>query len=324
MLKIGVYSDKFDSVRDFYRGLGVLSRLRKCRVTKLSLESLLIFEHYDIIFLSSPIHSTNLNVIQYAKDQGIPIWTDYDDYIPDVQTDNAAYDFGSQPGNINTMFACVRESAVVTVTTEFLRQKLLKHNKNVIVLPNAFNDYCFRLEYNLGKNEVVSWRGAIDGHGRDLAHRLDDLIKLDNRFDDNGWTFSFNSRNPWYVTDHLRNWLRQPELPFFQFMHNFKQLNPAVFIYPLYDCEFNRSKSHLAWLDATYAGAACVMPNYETYAGYPVLKYKDSLFEETMSLIEDPKKRKDLYERSMNMIGEQFCLTTVNKQRQAIAESICP
>jgi hypothetical protein len=321
MLKIGVYSDKHDSVRDFYRGLGVLSRL-PCQVEKLELNDLLTFKHYDIIFLSSPIHSTNLNIIQYAKDQNIKIWTDFDDWIPDVQTDNAAYDFGSQPQNINTMLACVRESHVVTTATEYLRGKLLPHNKNVVHLPNAFNDYCFRLEYNLGKNEVVSWRGAIDGHGRDLAHRLDDLIELDKLFDENGWTFSFNSRNPWYVTDHLRNWTRQPELPFFQFMSSFRSLNPSVFIYPLYDCDFNRSKSHLAWLDATYAGAACVMPNYETYAGYPVLKYSDSLFYETKALVEDPAKRKELYEESVNMIGENFCLTTVNKQRMEIAESI--
>lgn len=320
MLKIGVYSDKFDSVRDFYRGLGVLSRLRKCRVTKLSLESLLIFEHYDIIFLSSPIHSTNLNVIQYAKDQKIKIWVDFDDYIPDVQSDNAAYDFGIQPGNIANMFACIREADLVTVTTEFLKGKL--SNKNIHVIPNAFNDYCFKLEYKPGKAETVAWRGAIDGHGRDLVSQVEDLMKLDKLFDDNGWTFSFLGRNPWYVTDYLKNWTRTPELPFFQFMASFKHLNPAVFMYPLVDCDFNRSKSQLAWLDATYSGAACLVPDFEVYENMPVLTYKDDFYEMAEQLIGDFSLRLRLYQDSIRAINERFLLSRVNEQRFKLAHSI--
>ena len=150
MYKIGVYSDKHDSVRDFYRGLGVLSRLADCRVEKLELSSLLRFDHYDIIFLSSPVHSTNLSIIQYCKEQRIKLWVDFDDFIPDVQPDNAAYDFGIQPTNISNMYACIREADVVTVTTKFLAEKFQGHNKNVVVIPNAFNDFCFEMKYQPG------------------------------------------------------------------------------------------------------------------------------------------------------------------------------
>jgi hypothetical protein len=97
----------------------------------------------------------------------------------------------------------------------------------------------------------------------------------------------------------------------------FSELNPNIFIYTLKDTPFNRAKSNISWIEATYAGASVIAPEFlPEFANMPgVITYNelmDSVFENVKDLNKGLAITNDL---SWKYISQNLLLSQVNNQR---------
>jgi hypothetical protein len=97
----------------------------------------------------------------------------------------------------------------------------------------------------------------------------------------------------------------------------FNELNPNIFIYTLKDTQFNRAKSNISWIEATYAGAAVIAPSFlPEFANMPgVIAYNelmDSVFENVKDYYKGLAITNDL---SWKYIKENLLLSQVNNKR---------
>jgi hypothetical protein len=99
-------------------------------------------------------------------------------------------------------------------------------------------------------------------------------------------------------------------MEYFKYIH---QENPQLFIFPLCDTKFNRGKSNISWLEATYVGSA--------FAGTKVLpEFNNENILEVSDLPEliksgsEPLKISN--ERSWEYICDNLLLSKVNKLRE--------
>ena len=124
----------------------------------------------------------------------VKVAVDYDDYSFDLSPYNPRYkdlgteeakddngnwlwrdgyggfDMKSNRNRYNAFVSCISECDVVTTTTHYLRDKFLKFNPNVCILPNSidFNKWGEIKRPERMKNEIrVGWFGG-DSHYKDL------------------------------------------------------------------------------------------------------------------------------------------------------------
>jgi len=139
---------------------------------------------------------------------------------------------------------------------------------------------------------------------------------------------------PWLLTTgydgHLKGgrdfdmypWQKQGIPAYFE---RLLSIAPHYIVVPLENCDFNKGKSNIAWLEGTLAGAACIsrseMPEFD--------KVPSVRFDTPKSLhriFEQIGKREDLrtenYMRSRALIESEYLLSHTNKKRLDIIDSL--
>lgn len=120
-----LYGDKFDVTIEYE----VLYR------------SLQWFESFDIIHFSKNIsqsHEKSIEVLTYLKDKKTVTIMDIDDHY-DLGAFHPMSQIYKTSGTKEKLIDNIRLSKYVTTTTEIFANCLKKHNKNIIVLPNAID-----------------------------------------------------------------------------------------------------------------------------------------------------------------------------------------
>lgn len=227
-----------------------------------------VMDMCDAFFMQRPFTAEHKMVATIAKDSRLPLWVDYDDDLFSVPSDNPAYGIYSNKDIQANVANIIAIADVVTVSTQKLKDKIAPLNRNIIVVPNAFAGSRIEIntvDYNLPKKKLVMWRGS-QTHVRDVMSVGQQLIEVSNAHaEDCAWNFV--GANHWFVTDRMpkdKVIVTQPMDPkkYFQYIQKTK---PGIMIVPLHDSEFNRSKSNIAWIEGSYAGAASLCPDWDEW-----------------------------------------------------------
>lgn len=275
---------------------------------------------YNLIMMQRPYTESHYSMAKYAKEElGIPIWLDYDDLLLSVPVSNKAHETMNEARAVIEKVIAVAD--VVTVTTQELRIELLKFNKNVQIIPNAHNDYIFRRREVLSERQkIIAWRGS-DTHFADIMLMAESLIRNISKYTD--WSFPFLGFNPWFLGAH-KNLVPVKAMDPILYFRNIVKLAPHVFHVPLVPSLFNRCKSNIAALEATYSGSLCIAPDWSHWRIPGILNYKDekSYSDLMEAVIRGEINVKENADLAWEYIADNMMLSKVNRLRADLVNKL--
>lgn len=236
---------------------------------------------FDAVMLQRPFTKVAEQLCQYVKNMGKSLWVDYDDNLFAVNPENRAFQTYNDPATQESIKNCLKAADVVSVPTEYLRQAYSQFNKNIEVIPNAFNDGLFKRGELKKREKTVVWRGP-DAHIYDLMTYGKEINRACEGFPD--WEFNFMGYYPWFLSE-TKNKGFLPGMDIIMYFHKLVDLAPSVGHVLLHDDLFNRCRSNIAYIEFSYVGACCIVPDWWSVPG--VLSYTDpaSYFEAMRSVL---------------------------------------
>lgn len=319
MLKILARIPHANDGVSMYRGWGPLSHLRRIYpIEFISPEqytwSTLV--NCDLLYMVRPATDQDLGLLRMAKRCGIPIWIDYDDNLLAVPKHNPSFNFYARKNIQENIKLLLKEASLVTVTTGYLSTEYFKYRDSEIsIIPNAFPDHIFDWnESNLPRRKIVSWRGSRT-HDKDLS-LVHEQLKILQDFAE-GWEIYFYGEID-YLTQDLLDLSRVKIFPYsdtIDFFKAFKSSSAAIHIVPLEDNAFNRSKSNIAWIEASWAGAAVFasrLPEFNQPGVQPIENFLNIKLEDLSQQVET----------SRSFIKENLLISKINHKRLNIIEGL--
>ena len=288
----------------------------------------------DIVFVHTPMHAPSVESIFTAKQEGKKVWLDFDDMVfaDDIPKANIAWTFFNGESSQKNLKAAIAVADAISVSTPQIKERIVSlynfPEDNIFVIPNAIPDglWANRAKFNPPKEKElrkVMWRGSVTHEG-DLQ-RFKDGIKPHK-----GLGYLFVGHLPWVLHTsyggHLEELSYQPwEKPLPRYWQLLKEVNPHYLFVTLERCDFNRGKSNIAWLEATYAGAACIaQSDMPEFAKVPTVQYKSP--KDLDRILAAIGSGKDLltekYLESRAVIESQYLLSITNKLRMNLIESL--
>lgn len=233
-----------------------------------------VFSMVDGIFMQRPYSTNHFQIADMARCNSVPIWTDYDDDLFRVPRSNPTHKtYGSQ-GVQKEIAKIIAMSEVVTVSTQQIKDNISKLNDNIIVIPNALNEKVFkhRPEKPVLRNPMMFWRGSPT-HDKDMMYFTGEMAELARKYPKFSWCFMGHPF--WWTVEQMpsENLIMAEGVDPIEYFEVILKISPAAVIVPLYDNDFNRTKSNIAWIEATYAGAVCIAPNWPEWQKPGVLVY---------------------------------------------------
>jgi len=310
----------------FYRSSGVLKDLRRKtdhNITLVQMDQVAMnwpfISQFDLVFHQRPFSKDSLNVCNYIKQCGIKLWIDYDDNLFALNPENPAYALYNNPEIQNNIKAMLKIADAVSVPTEYLRQAYSEFNKNIYIVPNAFHDLLFkRPDVMLKRTNNIVWRGP-EAHIFDLMSHSKEINKATQEFPE--WRFMFMGFSPWFLSD-TNNKGNVPSLDIVIYMKTLLEMAPSCLHVPLADNVFNRGKSNIAYIEASYAGAVCIAPAWWNAPGSLPYTDDESYYEAIRSVLSGEVDKAKLNAESWSYIMDVLPLSKVNIERLQIINSL--
>ena len=309
----------------FYRSSGVLKDLRTktdhnitlLQWNQYSLNWSLITQ-FDLIMIQRPFSKEALNICGYIRQCNIKLWIDYDDNLFALNPENPTYSLYNNPEIQENIKGILRLADVVSVPTEYLRQAYSEFNKNIILIPNAFNDILFKRSELKPRTNHCVWRGP-EAHIFDLMSYSKEINELTKNFPE--WRFMFMGFSPWFLSA-TNNKGHIPSMDIVLYMKTLFDIAPSCLHVPLHDNMFNRCKSNIAWIEGSYAGAICVVPSWWNVPG--ALSYTDgpSYYEAIRTILTGEVDKKKLNAEAWEFIMDTLALSKVNVERLQILNEL--
>jgi len=317
----------------FYRAWGVFGDLqRQIHIDIISGDNMNIswvdLEQVDAVFMQRPYKLGYYSLCEFIKSMNIPLWVDYDDNLLEVPSSNSSHETYASERVRAEIANVVKIADVVSVSTGRLRKYLMAFNKNIHVIPNAFNERLFRhlKPHGTAPGDKIAWRGS-NTHLLDLMSYTRGILDAMEKM--KGWEWHFFGYNPFFLTDYqvretkkIFHTYYQDVIPYHFSLH---KLHPKVMYVSLADSVFNHCKSNINYIEATIAGAVTVCPDWEAWQVPGAIHYKDlKSFTEILKGIykgkfDLEKRQKEAYQYVM----DELRLEVVNKKRIAVLESLC-
>lgn len=272
-------------------------------------------EDCDVVYMSRPFLRDHLTVLSMAKKAEKKVWVDYDDdYWAIPEWNWASMVFGQQA--LATLQTAAQLADVVTVSTEPLAKRVRAFTGAPIhVIPNAFpNRYKWPAKE---RTKTVLYRGGWKTHSGDLKSVADQFQRVVTDFPD--WTFMCATQgHPVMIDGPNMRFAGDLSLP--EFHSWIQDLAPSVLVNPLEFSDFNRSKSNIAWMEGTLAGAAVLCPELPQYIEPGCTTYEPGKFEERLRemLAMNDEDRAALVALSQETIDAKYRLSVASKQRWGI------
>lgn len=330
--KLGCFIPVLNDATSFYRAVNPLSELAS-RYPGIMWNNQgqwtdAVARAHDAVFLQRPFLNEQRGAMQLCLESGIKVWIDYDDLVTEVPTSNPTYFTYMTKENQDNIEWCIKNASVVTVSTNMLATKYSKWNKNIKVIPNAM-DMRLQSVKERGtpkpRNKIVAWRGTPTHH-KDILRfaRAIMLVSRDEIGEGREWMWHFLGDTAWIVTDsmpHTRTFFSRMMGPL-EYHRHIQALQPSLFQVPLDDIHFNRCKSNIAWMEASFAGAAALCPAWDEWKVPGAVNYEteeqfaDALYAVFKGEIDVVARAKE----SWDFIQSELTLEKVNEAR---VEIIC-
>lgn len=277
----------------------------------------------DVFFCQRAMTQEHLSLVEAAKTMGVPIWLDYDDDILELPIWDVMY------GDYQRwkMFAiqCITAADVITCSTEHIATKLRQFCKKVLVIPNAFDDIgplLSRRSRHEKSDDLVTWRGS-SSHAMDIAAHAKEFHQAMERHPETRFHSMGHFPHAWI--DGLKNkWAHHGKNRFYTYLATLSGLKPRIHIVPLVEHSFNFAKSHCAWIEATYAGAAVLAPDWPEWQRPGIENYKAGEFGYKLRklLSETPEETRARVELGWREITNKYSLTHTVMTRKAVLQNM--
>jgi hypothetical protein len=327
-----------NDVTSFYRGIGPLAALRKTSdvvlnyiVMNQKIDRSMV-QLCDIAFFQRPFLAEHVQAMQLCKDLSRPVWVDYDDDLFTVPSDNPTqriYGRAEIQGHVQSL---IDMADCVSVSTEFLKGRLQHYTKSkdkFFVIENGMDLNLFKRPKEMPKREnLIMWRGSPTHH-RDVMSVADQIMKVYEKRTDYSWEFVGDRL--WFLTDRMdpKRAKVTPPQPVEAYTRYIFNQHPRVWVTPLHDNVFNWSKSNIAWIEATYAGAVSVAPMMREWMqpgvfNYDFKKESKARFEDAlltaMDLSDEEQAKK--VEASWDKVVTYYNLEVQNKKRMELIKGL--
>lgn len=280
---------------------------------------------YSAVMLQRPFHESHYQMARMVKECNRPLWIDYDDDLFDIPKDNPTYDQYSDAKVRRQMAEMVAMADVITVTTKYLKDKLTAgpmKDKDVRIVPNAFDFVRFPQLPEEERKSVILWRGS-ETHVRDVISAGEQLIRVQKK--NPRIIFEFLGAPHWMVTERMnpKNLVVAKALSIREYLKHIQKVAALAFVVPLVKNGFNKAKSNIAFLEATFAGSLCIAPDIEEWCVPGCLTYKDP--EHFATLLQEviDEKHNDKATVAYKWVRENRSLAIVNNLREQIIRELC-
>lgn len=319
----------------FYRGWGPFSELRRNYGGELNIipgDGLVInwatLSMVDIVFMQRPYNSSHLELAKMANMNGVPLWVDYDDDLFCVPQDNPAHDIYNESAQKNIAEIITRSDAV-SVSTQTLKDKIEKLNKNIHVVKNSLNfnllDNIQKKSEKSGRNLLALWRGS-NTHFRDLASYSSAIAGAIKKTG----SYAFIGSNPWHITSLLNESERKrvaiyKGVDLIEYHNAINALRPLFAHIPLHRCEFNMSKSNIAFLEAAWTGAPSIVPDMPEWLGLDgsyVYSNEDQYLELMIHLFHNPDEAEKRGHLARKFVRSEYDLKRWNLKRVELIKGL--
>lgn len=224
----------------------------------------------DMVFMQRPIYDVHVKTAERCRRMGIPLWIDYDDLLTEVPPDNTFH--GQYEAFKHNVKLLLDYADMTSVSTPFLGERLADIGGNKFVtIPNALHPM-FGLPNIESMNEGVFWRGS-PLHLRDLMEVSDTLGLIQ---EETGFHLTMMGYAPWFFKNSGIKYDHAPYGDLLDYYGLLAKRQWNICIVPLHDSNFNRSKSNIAFLEACYAGAMTIAPDFEEWRKPGIINYKDA------------------------------------------------
>jgi hypothetical protein len=327
MIRLAIYSPEGGiDTTSFFRAGGPYGLLRKqvpdlaySFATQVSWNEC---KQVDVVLFQRPYSPVHVEMLQKFRYNRIPVMVDYDDLLTDVSPTNPAHSLYSKPEIQEALAEIPALADVITVSTSYLQSNF--NHPNVIVIPNAWDDYLFSNEQRkptANKALRILWRGS-PSHTDDLNVCADSVLRLSKEHPEYHWFFL--GMTPWFARQipasniHCYN---EPQ-DIAEYMESIKAIAPDIMMVPLLDTPFNRAKSNIAWMEGAYAGAVVIAPSWEEWKRPGIINYGDS-FHSVLSLVTASiESYRNCPVKAWDFIQSNLKLSQVNISRYEILRTL--
>lgn len=324
--RIALLSPILDDPTSWYRGLGPFGALQKEGLVDLIFPQAMSWaslQGADILVLQRPAMPDHFNALCLAKQMGLKVWTDFDDDNLSVPKDNPTYPTYSQMPVKEAILNIARNSDVVTVTTKFMKDKYGIYNKNTHIIPNAIDDSLLKLrQVHTGAREnKFVWRGN-PSQIRNLYTIANQLLSVARRTPQ--YRFVFFGYEPYEITEQLPNYEVIPAMPLHSYFQHLGAIHGKLLYYPLHHQDHSQARSHISWLEATYANMATLAYGNDEFKRPGCLNFTSQTeFQDKLeAVIRDEVDIMFHVEQSWNEIQEKYLLSKTNEKRRELISSL--
>jgi len=278
-------------------------------------QDLVYLSEFDIFYFWNPAHYAAEHLVTAAKAAGLAIWVDYDDHFEQVPLYHPLHADVSMHELKKRYTAFLQVADAVSVTTEVLYHQARQYNDNVHHIPNALPSTITPMHREQHDPIRVIYRGS--------PRHLEDVREVREGFvDSEKLEYTFFWLLPYFLEGILPRWHYFGRSKLQTYLKNLHEVQPDWVIVPMIDNTFNKAVSNIAWLEATWAGAAVLAPSYlpEFNAStFPIFNYKNadqmrgSL--KAMAAGELNTIRQVLIRESVKRINKDLILESTNKKR---------
>ena len=277
-----------------------------------------IIMDFDLIMLQRPFTSVAEQLCQYIKNCGKSLWVDYDDNLFAVNPENKTFHTYNAPDVQENIKNILKAADVVSVPLEYLRSAYGPYNKNLVVIPNAFNDGIFKRGELKPRAKTITWRGPGD-HIYDLMTYGKEINRACEGFPDH--EFIFIGYYPWFLSE-TKNKGYLPGLDIILYHHKMVELAPMALHVPLHDNTFNRCRSNTAYIEATFAGAVSIVPDWWSVPGSVPYTDVASYYEAMRSVLSGEVDVEVNNRIAWEYINDVLTLSKVNVERLQVINSL--
>lgn len=205
---------------------------------------------FDVVFFQRALGENSLQLLRYCKDLGLKVWYDMDDDLWNIPDSYKIKD-SFPPAIMKTIEEHIKESDLITCSTQELANVINeKTNKTAWIVPNAWDVDRFNLQPHNPEGQTI-WRGTST-HIDDIRKCSDQIKSISKQTKINFFGYNPIKDRPFLVI-HSHDYT--PPLDPIIYFRTIQKSRPKAILVPLIDSQFNRSKSNIAWLEATANGA---------------------------------------------------------------------
>jgi len=214
--------------------------------------------------------SSYQQITQIARAEKKPIIYDIDDLLllmPEYHPERESQFYVE---SLLPMLEALYEADLITTTTPLLKEKLLQFNENVKVLPNYFDDEIWHLrkpnlEPITGTPLILGYMGS-ESHMPDVLFVEPLLKNLLNKYPEKLEMHFWGIKPPLSIANFPNvKWFPAVSYEYVDFAADFQTQSADIFIAPLIDNLFNRSKSPIKYFEYSALGVPGVYSKLETF-----------------------------------------------------------